>query len=278
VNRKINFLHIILVILVVNTAGFLLKYFELDNYIILLGFRFHLSLVLPFLLIIKKIDLSYLKRVFLKPEFKGKFFLILWIILPVTIIFLSLYLSNKIKLGDPEYFYEFGLSSIFDFPIYLIWNIPQLLFLFLFLIIISESRSRFFIASNLLPFLFVYEFILIDENSINYFYLFNGIGINYFDLSIVIISALCCGLILQFFQNVYWFSILFFSLFWINLLAFGSKSEKLINLLFASQYSEWEGFFVVSKEYNQYTLIAHIVLLLILLTLSIPFGRKKVVK
>jgi len=262
-------------ILVVNTAGFLLKYFELDNYIILLGFRFHLSLVLPFLLIIKKFDLALLKSVFIKPEFKGKFSPVLWIILPAAIIFLSLYFSNKIKLGDPEYFYEFGLSSIFDFPIYFIWNFPQLSFLFLFLIIISEFHSRFLVTSIVLPFLFIYELILIDQDSINQLILLDGIGINYFDLSIVIISTICCGLMIQFFQNIYWFSILFFSLFWINLLSFGSKSEELINLLFASQYSEWEGFFVVSKEYDQYTLISHVVLLLILLTLSIPLRKKR---
>ena len=34
---------------------------------------------------------------------------------------------------NPEYFYEFGLSSIADFPVYLIWNSFQLFFLYQFL-------------------------------------------------------------------------------------------------------------------------------------------------
>jgi hypothetical protein len=41
---------------------------------------------------------------------------------------------------------------------------------------------------------------------------------------------------------------------WLAILAFGSSSKTLINLLFASQYDNWDGFFDVIKEYTSFIL------------------------
>jgi len=135
---KVNAIRIVLAVIVVNAVGYTLKYLELDTFIILLGFRFHLSAVLPLLAVMKLEHLNLVKESLLHPQFKNLFKLS-GIILLVTILFFSvLYIIRKIDIGDPEYFYEFGLSSIADFPIYLIWNSFQLIFLYHFFVIINK--------------------------------------------------------------------------------------------------------------------------------------------
>jgi hypothetical protein len=242
--HKVSAARIIIAICASSSIGFILKYFEFDAYIILLGFRLHLSAVLPFLLVFKWQHLSLIKESFLHPKNKSLLRPVLICFLLTLFLNIILYFTELIEIGDPEYFYELGLSSIVDFPIYLIWNSPQLVLLFFFLVIIKRGMKYSFpVMFFALVFLFAYELISIREFAIDY-------------VSIVsfILMSLVAVILIKYFENVYLFTILCFSLLWTAVLAYGSSSETLINLLLAARFTEWEGFFSVKKIISDYYL------------------------
>ena len=231
---------IVLVLIIINTIGIILRYFNLDTYLILLGFRFQLSLVFPLVIILRNIPGDFIIDTFKKPKYKKHLPFVYLLLFPLFILFAILLLVKKIELGDPEYFYEFGLSSIIDFPVYLVWNSLQLIFLYLFLIYISSFfKLKFTWIFLILIFLSVYELIPFKKESLDYFQLIS-----------LILFAFMTGILIRHFQNIYWLVIFSFSILWLNILLFGSKSELFINLIFASQYNSWEGFFSVGKGFE----------------------------
>lgn len=230
---------LILAIIIVNALGLYLSYSHLNTYIIILGFRFHLSFVLPFIMVYNSNFLSYIKRSFLKPEWQKISFYLFLILLPLLIEAGSLYIFQKLDLGDPEYFYEFGISSIADYPIYLIWNFPQMIFLFFFLVSVSFiSRFRFITVAGVIFLLFAFE-LAFNDNIILLFW------------KIVVLTScsIIFSILINYYRNIYWFGISLFTLFWLIILAFGSSSKTMINLIFASQYNNWDGFFEIGKNY-----------------------------
>ncbi len=253
---QVKILPLIIAIAAVNAAGFLLKYFELETYIILLGFRFHLSLVLPILITFRKEHLQTIKNYFTAPEYKSGLPFLLLILIPPLLLISSLYLLNVIEIGDPEYFYEFGLSSILDYPIYLIWNLPQLLMLTAFLLLyrdVSYLRS----ASSFVILILLFLFEIIPLKEAHHFTVY---------LSYAFVVVIVWLFIIRF-RNIYWISLSLFTIIWSAVLAFGSESEEIINLMFASRYYEWEGFFTASKDLHQY-LIPLLLLFVMIFLLS----------
>ena len=164
--------------------------------------------------------------------------------MPLLIEAGGLYILHKIEIGDPDYFYEFGISSIADYPIYLIWNFPQMILLYFFLISVSfRSRFRFITVAIVIFLLFGFEFVPIDK-----------ILIHYWDLGILFSCSIIFSILINYYRNIYWFGLSLFTLLWFAILAFGSNSKTMINLLFASQYNNWEGFFEIVKDYTPFTL------------------------
>ena len=216
-------------------------------------------------MVIKVEHLSLIKDSFLHPPFVYVARVILTCLF-TTLLFLSvLFLTNKIEIGDPEYFYEFGLSSIIDYPIYLVWNSIQLIFLFFFFLLINKCfKNSFIIIFVSSIFIFAYEFIPIKKMIFNY-------------ESIVAFILLCLILTVtvKLFNNIYLFVVLLFSTIWFSLLAFGTSSSVLVNLFFAARYTEWEGFFVADKNISVFLIPAsYLLILLSLLVLSLIRKRK----
>lgn len=263
--RKNNIFRLLLALILTNAVGLTLRIFNLDDYLILLGFRFHLILVLPILIFIRESHLSIIKDSFIHPKFNKAFLQVLWIILPIILILSILYLTHNIDLSDPDYFYEFGLSSIVDYPVYLIWNLVQLFMFSVFLILVkNELKYSFWEIVLIAFFLFLFEFIPMGKDKFNL--------LNIITAGLVSISA---SLIINFFQNVYWFSIIFFTLFWESFLAFGSNSRMFINILFAAQYQSWDGFFEVNSKISPYIIPFNIFLATLLIFLSYLSLKKK---
>ncbi len=258
-------IRLLLAIILVNVIGFALKYFELDTFIIFLGFRFHLAAIIPLLVVIKSEQLSLLKSAFTHPQFVKVGRVILLFIF-VNVLFISiLFLLKKIEIGDPEYFYEFGLSSIIDYPIYLIWNSFQLIFLYFFLLIVQKSfKYEFIILFVTCVLIFIYEFIPITKFSVDYK-----------AISSFLVLCLICSIILKYFNNVYLFVILIFSIIWINVLSFGSSSQAIIKLFFAANYDSWEGFFTVDKTISNFLYPANIFLIFISLLIYKLVSKRK---
>lgn len=259
-----NLYRIILSLIIVNAAGISLRYFDLDTYFIFLGFRFHLSSLIPFLILLNEDSLNKFYRTFRSPVFRKKILPALWIVLSLLIVMAVLYLISVVKTADPDYFYEFGLSSIIDYPLYLLWNFPQLCLLFYTLIVFSGTTR--FPYTNVfagLVLLFGYELIPLDST-------FNPADV---------ISLILLSLIISFFvtklQNIYWFAVVLFSSVWSIVLLFGTGSRLIINIFFAKEYISWEGFFNSSKEISLFVFpFFFLILLLCVTSYYFNFTRK----
>lgn len=258
--KNISIPRLILILFIVNAVGFLLRFFELPDYLILIGFRFHLAVVVPFLFIIKDIDGKFLINIFRNPFYYHKFSFILMLTLPLIIMAAVLYYFTEVKLNDPEYFYEFGLSSIVDFPLYLIWNTPQLIMLFVFLF----SMGKSFISNFLiLFFLFIYLFVPIEITTFNYL-----------EPVTFVLFVLSLSIILNKFNNIYFFIIYTFFTLWIINLAFGTGSEVIVNVIFAAKYDSWEGFFSAGKKLNEFVKPVFFLVCLLVNTIFIASAKK----
>ncbi len=250
--KKNRTLLLIISIAAVNLLGIILRIYKLDTYFILFGFRFQLSLTLPFFIIIGEAALSKAKEFLISPIYINALKTLLWIFLPFVILSAVLYFSKIITPGDPDYFYEFGLSSIFDLPLYLIWNLPQLLLFALYLFLIQEGIKRSItITAIIIVLLFAYEFVPLA----------NG-NIDYFSIITLFAAALSSGIVIKYLPNIYWFCVIIFMVFWLNLLAFGSDSGIMLHIIFAAEYDRWEGFFDIANGFSQYILPAQWVITL----------------
>ncbi|HSD64529.1 MAG TPA: hypothetical protein VLB50_12045 [Ignavibacteriaceae bacterium] len=261
---KLSSFRVIFAILITDAAGIVLRYYKIDTYFIFLGFRFHLSAFLPFLILYNKNILLLLLGALSKPYFKKKFLPFLWLFIALIILLGTLYLLKKVTVGDPEYFYEFGLSSIFDYPLYLVWNFPQFCLLFTTLMIISSlNKYHYLTAFAGFILLFFWEFIPVD------------LKINPFEFIPFITAALIASFFLTRLQNIYWFSIIVFSSVWSIVLLFGSKSATVINMFFAKEYNSWDGFLVCGKDIAGYVVSAYFIILLFIVLFYVIFKRDK---
>lgn len=247
---------IIFALILVNAAGLTLRYFNFDTYFIFLGFRFHISCVIPFLFLLRFEILDDVKNYFRHPGYKFYYTPLLKIILPLIFLTAILYILKLIRFCDPEYFYEFGLSSIVDYPLYLIWNTPELILLFLFLSAsVSRKSNRFLIVTVLLILLYTFEMIPIGQ----YHFYFS-------DYLSFIILILIGSVLFENYNNIILFPVLLFTVLWSVLLFFGSASSGLINILFAARYSGWEGFFEASGNFEPFLIPGYFAVILFCLS------------
>ncbi len=260
-----NYSRIILAVLLVNAAGIALRYFELDTYFILLGFRFHLSCLVPFVMLLTKENLSELWISLKKPPFRRKIIPFFWILFSLAAVFVYFYSGKHIKQGDPDYFYEFGLSSIFDYPIYLVWNFPQMLMLFMTLLVFTKSGNLTYLKVFAgIVLLFGFEFIPLTSDFAP------------FSAASFILLALTASFFVTRLQNIYWFAFIIFSSVWSIILLFGSGSETVINIFFAREYSSWDGFFEAGKDYSAYIIPSFFFILLAITLFYMMLYRKKI--
>lgn len=244
----------ILIILLINLTGFALKYFNYDRFIILLGFRFHLSCLLPGLIFLSSEYRSRCGRYLKAGEWKKYRRALPIIILPLLIMLPLLYITGNIEISDPEYFYELGLSSFFDFPIYLIWNLPQLIVLALFLeAAVDGIKFKMPVLFVIGLLLFAYELIPAGKE------VFQVLPAAKYAAAVVVFVFF-----FSYIKNIYLFSIALFFTLWSNILLFGSSSAELVKIFLAKNYEVWEGFFTVSKNYSNYMLLMQMALLFFL--------------
>ena len=183
-------------------------------------------------------------------------------------LFLSvLFLTNKFEIGDPEYFYEFGLSSIADYPIYLVWNSIQSIFLYFFFLLINKSfKNSFFIILVSAILIFAYEFIPLKK-----------MIFNYESIAAFVLLCLILAVTIKFLNNVYIFVLLLFSIIWFSLLAFGTSSSTLVKLFFAANYNSWEGFLAVDKIVSDFIIPINFFLILVILLILSFLTKKKII-
>lgn len=250
---------VILAVVAVNIAGIMLRYFNLDTYIILAGFRFQLSFVLPIIVLAGGLEKGFIKRLFTSPGRRHSVLPLAWIVVPVLIIGLLLFLFKKVSPGDPEYFYEFGLSSVIDYPVYLLWNFPQAMLLFIFLdLALRKLDGSILMTVIAAASIFAYEFVPLNSSFIGYPAVIS-----------LILFAVIFVLFIKYYGNIYWFAILVFSIPWIYFLLFGSTAGEIVHLLFAARYTSWEGFLDCDKNILPFVLAAQLMLTVLVMALSL---------
>lgn len=255
-----------ILIIFVNLCGFLLKVYGLDRHIILLGFRFHISLLIPCVLLFQKGAPEVIKKSLSDFSIRKFGSVFLFAILPPLLLIGGLYLINGTDLSDPEYFYELGLSSIIDYPIYLVWNSPQLIILGLFLNQFTSGRKYKFPWILLaVVLLFAFELIPAGKDP------FRIVSALDFSLGAVLFSIFFARL-----RNIYYMAVYSFTVLWSYSLLFGTSAKALVNMLLARNYDTWEGFFTVTlKSVSDYTFLIQAGISLILLLFMFVLNLNK---
>jgi hypothetical protein len=231
--------------------GVTLSYFNLETYLIIAGFRFHIASIIILLFLLRSGFITAIKSELLKPTYNKKWGLLLLLVLSVIVSGTVVYFLVDPKIADPDYFYEFGLSSIIDYPIYLVWNLPQLLLFYLFWrgsIKVWRNKSISVVIIILIStVMLIYE--ILPPNRI----LENGtseIIIDYLPKLLFILYISGTIIFIKLFPNFYLFATSFFTIPWITYLVIGTESKTIINLLYAAQYTRWEGFFELETQYR----------------------------
>ncbi len=240
--KKVSVSVYFLLLIVLTGINLVLRYFALPNYFFILGFRFY-GIILPIgIFLYFYLKWEPFKQSLYFFSFKKFYRYIFFILIPPVIIIGGLFLLNKIELGDPDFFYELGLSSLVDFPIYFIWNLPQFFILYTLLQTV-ESSFRLKILPNfiLLFFFFLPEFPSVPKITVD---VFSAISFSLFLFAV--------SLLINKKKNSLTFSFYIFTTLWMVLLLFGSTSELLLQTFLAKTYTVWDGFFEINKKFSSY--------------------------
>lgn len=234
----------LLLLFILTGLNFALRYFNLPNYFFVIGFRFYGIIFLAGIFLFFYHGVEPFKQTLTSFSLKKTFKFVLFILLPPLLIIGVLFILKKIEIGDPDYFYELGLSSIVDSPIYFVWNFPQLFILFTLLQTV-ESSFRVKILPN---FLLLVTFFSVE------FFSFPKITINVFAIASYLILLLTMSLFINKSKNAFAFIFYFFTTIWFGLLLFGSKSEVLLQTFLAKTYTSWDGFFDINNKFVPFIL------------------------
>jgi hypothetical protein len=259
-------LYIILLLILINGTGLLLKYYNLDRFVIIIGFRFHLSLLLPFLFLITQRKFAFIKQELKRFSVNNFIVHFIFVLIPLIVSAAVLFLCKYAELNDPDYFYEFGISSVVDLPLYFIWNLPQFLMIGLFLkYLTSNKKLNFIIGFAVIFSLFIYEFIPVHKEKFILFPAYNLAAVSIL-IALIIVKA----------KNIYSFAVAVFMFIWCNALLYGSENKSLINNLFAKNYSNWEGFLKLSKQIVNYYFVIQAILTIIFFLIYYIVSQRKI--
>lgn len=231
----------------INILGYLLKIFELPAFFILLGFRFHLcSIVFLLLLFLFRKEIE-IKKHLTDADFKNSWRTSLAFV-PVLILAAGAYFMRMIKFEEPDFFYELGLSSLVDFPIYLVWNLPQFTLLFLFFNLVSNlfGKKIIFLLS---PLLFLYEMAPLPDSEFDWL-----------RAAEIFSSSIFVAFLFLKEKNIYIHSVAAFTLFWLIVLIYGSDDATITKIFLASTYTSWDGFFKAENSSAMYISLSSIIL------------------
>lgn len=247
--------------LISNIFGYWLISNELDEYIIIAGFRIYVILLIPTSSIVLFKLSVFDKNYFFGELNSGLLKIILSVFGVYAAALIIVFLITETSINEPEYMYEFGATSIIDFPIYFVWNAPNIFCVYIMGRTFKHKECSILIT--VLFFLFHFFYKLYPFN----FEMTNGHEYAFFlfILLTLIVFAYRLG-------NVFEYGALIFTTMWLFIYLFGSDSKTLINLLFAKNYDSWEGF-IKFNENEEW--IKSVILLFLFLFFNIFYFRLK---
>jgi hypothetical protein len=129
------------------------------------------------------------------------------------------------------------------------------------------NKFHFFNVLVGLVLLFGYELVPFDST------------LNFSNILTFLLGATTVSFFVTKLSNIYWFVTLIFSSIWGIILLIGSKYTLIINIFFAKEYGNWEGFFEISKNIYPYVIPLYFLLILITVFIySIFKGEKEFTK
>lgn len=249
--------------------------FEFIPQVYFLGFRLNLFLLLNLILIFlyyKKISIELLLPFKTFGKIKHWFAALSIPVMISWIVIGAAYIFGEVKISKLKYFYEFGITSLLDFPMYFVWTLPFIFSMIYVWFITLDTPSYFskLINSILISlsfsgfYLYNYDKVEIGEYVIYFLLTSSGVLFNY---SFYKWSRSLWATSFSIFMTIFSF-----------VLVFGSSNEFLIRTFFARNYDKWEGFFDFNLIKNIPPESGLIPLLIILSIIFFNFGRETVNK
>lgn len=215
-------------------------HFEFIPQVYFLGFRLNLFILLNLLLIFlyyKKLTIELLLPFKTFGKFKHWITAFLIPVMISGIVIGAAYIFGEVKVPKLKYFYEFGMTSLLDFPMYFVWTLPFIFSMIYIWFIVLDTQNYFSKVIN----------SILISLSFSGFYLYNYDKVEIGDY--VIYFLLTSSVVLFNYSFFKWSRSLWaasFSIFmtiFSFVLVFGSSNEFLIRTFFARNYNKWEGFF-----------------------------------
>lgn len=146
-----------------------------------------------------------------------------------------------LKFRLPEFHFELAASSLADFPVYFIWNVPLFFLIWSGLRGEKESAGSILLASLFLLLFFspqIYHEIL---------------SLNKPEEAVPLTGFIAAITVLWIFsKSPIHFALNVFSTAWIIILIYGTDHRLLLNTFLAYRYDAWEGFFKAKSEILNY--------------------------
>jgi hypothetical protein len=220
----------------------------LSPFIIILGFRFHVCLVIPGLFFITdSVEAAFRAARYSWGRQVGLFILFL-AIAGIPFAFIP---SGMATFQKNDNFYELGVSSVIDLPLYFIWNLPQLIMLYFVLKITTRLKASFVYVLFFMIVITVPAFIPPET------------PLPIWNIAGVCIVILIAAMLVYKSANWLEFSLLLFLAVWSTILIFGTQSEMLVKLLLGKNYDSWDGFIEVRGFSNEIVRTGYLFIILL---------------
>jgi len=242
-----------------------LQFAGLSPFIIILGFRFHICLVIPGLVFMPDaLDTAFRSAHYLWRRHIGLFILLL---ITAGIPF-ALLVPGIASFQKNDNFFELGVSSVIDFPLYFIWNLPQFIMLYYVLKKVTQLKASF---------VYVLLFLLIISAPA---FIPSTTAVQVYSIAAAVLVIVMAAMLIYKSANWLEFSLLLFFVIWSAILIYGTQSEMLVKLFLGKNYEYWDGFIEVKGVQAEmlraaYLVLPFFVVLLIRKTKKLPENLKK---
>ncbi len=238
-----------------------LQFAGLSPFLILLGFRFHICVVIPGLFFLSDaVEIAFRPAQYSWGRHIGLFILLLISAgIPFALLAPGIAVFQK-----NDNFFELGVSSVIDMPLYFIWNLPQLIMLYYVLKKTTQLKASFIYILLFLIIIATPAFIPLAAPAPVY------------SIAGVVLVILMAAMLTYKAANWIEFSLLLFFVIWSAILIFGTQSEMLVKIFLGKNYENWDGFIAMKGFSTEIIRTAYLVILF--LVVSVIRKSKKLSK
>lgn len=229
-----------------------LQFAGLSPFIIILGFRLHICLVVPGLFFLS----DAIETVFRSVQYSwGRHIGLFILILIAAGIPFALLAPGIATFQKNDNFFELGVSSVIDMPLYFIWNLPQLIMLYYVLKKTTQLKASFLYIFLFLIIITVPAFIPL------------GTPVPVYSIAGAVLVIFMASMLTYKAANWIEFTSLLFLVIWSAILIFGTQSEMLVKLFLGKNYENWDGFIEVKGFLTEIIRTAYLAILFLVVAM-----------